>query len=66
MEETRVEGFFVLLGKQIVKKIQKNNMVWFNPLVSTGSMKDELKEDREIDEENRIEKNPYDMLARST
>ena len=52
MEETRVEGFFVLLGKQIVKKIQKNNMVWFNPLVSTGSVKDELKDDREIDEEN--------------
>ncbi|MAF93479.1 hypothetical protein CMO85_02300 [Candidatus Woesearchaeota archaeon] len=66
MEETRVEGFFVLLRKQIAKKIQKKNMAWFDPPVSTGKVNDELKDDREIDEENRIEKNPFDMLARST
>ena len=41
-------------------------MAWFNPFVSTGNVKDDLKDDREIDEENRIEKNPCDMLARST
>ena len=41
-------------------------MAWFHPLISTGTVEDDSKNDREIKEENRIEKNPFDMLARST
>jgi len=66
VEETRVEGFFVLLRKQIQEITVGKSTASFNPLFSTGEENAEVKIDREIDEENQIEKNPCDMLARST
>lgn len=66
VETTRVEGFFVLLKKGTWTNYMKKETTSEDPLISIGILIRLFDADRERKRDERIEKSPLNMVARST